>query len=147
MAWTDLTITRSNINAYAGEDLKNISAGGNLDLGANADLTLARAKALLKSDVTDHFRYLITEEEEYTTVTALLDAIYAANTDNFLEDLLVFKFLELWFYQDAEHEQSKTFLSFKKYRADYTNYLKQHLDTIGSSLSRPSVGRRYRFVR
>ena len=103
MAFSDLTLTRNNIDALEELTFKgvNVTAGTTaLNLSEKDNLILGKAIKLLKTDILDNLREYI-NDSTYATETALLDAIHAADSEELLVDLLSYKFLELWFSQDA----------------------------------------------
>ena len=96
MAFSDLTLTRNNIDALEELTFKgvNVTAGTTaLNLSEKDNLILGKAIKLLKTDILENLREYI-NDSTYATETALLDAIYAADSEELLVDLLSYKFLE-----------------------------------------------------
>jgi hypothetical protein len=76
----------------------------------------------------------------------LLDAIYEADSEELLVDLLSYKFLELWFSQDATHKESYSFQKAGKYYAMYNQYLTGNLRRLSGLLAKPKTTPRVRFM-
>lgn len=148
MAFSSLTLTRNNIDALEELTFKgiNVTSGTTtLNLSEKDNLILAKAIKLLKTDILDNLREFI-NDTTYSTETALLDAIHAADSEELLVDLLTFKFLELWFAQDATHKDSYSFEKARKYYAMYNQYLTANLRRLSGLLSTPKTTPRVRFM-
>lgn len=148
MAFSDLTLTRDDIDAL--EELTfrdiNVTTGTTtLNLSEKDNLILDKANKLLKTDILDQLREYI-NDDTYSTETALLDAIYAIDTEDLLVDLLSYKFLELWFAQDATHRDSYSYEKARKYYAMYNQYLTANLRRLSGLLSTPKTTPRVRFM-
>jgi len=76
----------------------------------------------------------------------LLDAIHAADSEELLVDLLSYKFLELWFAQDATHQDSFSFTKAGKYYQMYNQYLTANLRRLSGLLTKPKTTPRVRFM-
>ena len=148
MAFSSLTLTRNNIDALEELTFKgiNVTSGTRtLNLSEKDNLILAKAIKLLKTDILDNLREFI-NDTTYSTETALLDAIHAADSEELLVDLLTFKFLELWFAQDATHRDSYSYEKARKYYAMYNQYLTANLRRLSGLLSTPKTTPRVRFM-
>jgi hypothetical protein len=148
MAFSDLTLTRNNIDALEELTFKgvNVTAGTTvLNLSEKDNLILGKAIKLLKTDILENLREYI-NDSTYATETALLDAIYAADSEELLVDLLSYKFLELWFSQDATHKESYSFQKAGKYYAMYNQYLTGNLRRLSGLLAKPKTTPRVRFM-
>lgn len=148
MAFSSLTLTRNNIDALEELTFKgiNVTSGTTtLNLSEKDNLILAKAIKLLKTDILDNLREFI-NDTTYSTETALLDAIHAADSEELLVDLLTFKFLELWFAQDATHRDSYSYEKARKYYAMYNQYLTANLRRLSGLLSTPKTTPRVRFM-
>ena len=148
MAFSSLTLTRNNIDALEELTFKgiNVTSGTTtLTLSEKDNLILAKAIKLLKTDILDNLREFI-NDTTYSTETALLDAIHAADSEELLVDLLTFKFLELWFAQDATHRDSYSYEKARKYYAMYNQYLTANLRRLSGLLSTPKTTPRVRFM-
>mgnify|MGYP003153168566 CR=1 FL=1 len=148
MAFSSLTLTRNNIDALEELTFKgiNVTSGTTtLNLSEKDNLILAKAIKLLKTDILDNLREFI-NDTTYSTETALLDAIHAADSEELLVDLLSFKFLELWFAQDATHRDSYSYEKARKYYAMYNQYLTANLRRLSGLLSTPKTTPRVRFM-
>jgi len=146
MAWTDLTITRDDVDAFEKQTFRGLNVStGNQVLGIDEDdnLVVDKSKEMLEADVVDKLQEYV-NDGTYASETALLDAIEAADDGNLLKNLLTYKFLELWFYQSATHNDSKSMMSSRKYYNMYTHYLQINLRRIAGALSSPKQVRRYR---
>ena len=146
MAWSDLTITRDNINAFEKQTFESLNVtSGNTELNIDEDdnLFIDKAKQQLEADVVDKMRDLI-NDSTYASETALLDAIQAVDTRGLLTDLLTYKFLEMWFKQDATHVDSKSYQDAVTYYKRYVHYLGINLRRLAGSLSSPKQVPRYR---
>jgi len=116
-----------------------------LNLSEKDNLILGKAIKLLKTDILDNLREFI-NDTTYSTETALLDAIHAADSEELLIDLLTFKFLELWFAQDATHKDSYSFSKAMKYYNMYNQYLTANLRRLSGLLAKPKTTPRVRFM-
>tara|TARA_B100001093_G_scaffold445769_1_gene449581 strand:+ start:31 stop:486 length:456 start_codon:yes stop_codon:yes gene_type:complete len=148
MAFSSLTLTRNNIDALEELTFKgiNVTAGTTaLNLSEKDNLILAKAIKLLKTDILDNLREYI-NDSTYATETALLDAIHGADSEELLVDLLSFKFLELWFAQDATHKDSYSYDKARKYYAMYNQYLTANLRRLSGLLAKPKTTPRVRFM-
>ena len=148
MAFSSLTLTRNNIDALEELTFKgiNVTSGTTtLNLSEKDNLILAKAIKLLKTDILDNLREFI-NDTTYSTETALLDAIHAVDSEELLVDLLPFKFLELWFAQDATHRDSYSYEKARKYYAMYNQYLTANLRRLSGLLSTPKTTPRVRFM-
>jgi hypothetical protein len=148
MAFSDLTLTRNNIDALEELTFKgvNVTTGTTvLNLSEKDNLILGKAIKLLKTDILENLREYI-NDSTYATETALLDAIYAADSEELLVDLLSYKFLELWFSQDATHKESYSFQKAGKYYAMYNQYLTGNLRRLSGLLAKPKTTPRVRFM-
>lgn len=148
MAFSDLTLTRDDIDAL--EELTfrdvNVTTGTTtLNLSEKDNLILDKANKLLKTDILEELREYI-NDATYSTETALLDAIYAIDTEDLLVDLLSYKFLELWFAQDATHRDSFSFQKAGKYYNMYNQYLPANLRRLSGLLATPKTKPRVRFM-
>jgi hypothetical protein len=148
MAFSDLTLTRNNIDALEELTFKgvNVTTGTTtLNLSEKDNLILGKAIKLLKTDILENLREYI-NDSTYATETALLDAIYEADSEELLVDLLSYKFLELWFSQDATHKESYSFQKAGKYYAMYNQYLTGNLRRLSGLLAKPKTTPRVRFM-
>jgi hypothetical protein len=148
MAFSDLTLTRNNIDALEELTFKgvNVTTGSTtLNLSEKDNLILGKAIKLLKTDILENLREYI-NDTTYSTETALLDAIYAADSEELLVDLLSYKFLELWFAQDATHQDSFSFTKAGKYYQMYNQYLTANLRRLSGLLTKPKTTPRVRFM-
>ena len=148
MAFSSLTLTRNNIDALEELTFKgiNVTSGTTtLNLSEKDNLILAKAIKLLKTDILDNLREFI-NDTTYSTETALLDAIHAVDSEELLVDLLTFKFIELWFAQDATHRDSYSYEKARKYYAMYNQYLTANLRRLSGLLSTPKTTPRVRFM-
>ncbi len=148
MAFSDLTLTRNNIDALEELTFKgvNVTTGTTvLNLSEKDNLILGKAIKLLKTDILENLREYI-NDSTYATETALLDAIYAADSEELLVDLLSYKFLELWFSQDATHRDSYSYEKARKYYGMYNQYLTANLRRLSGLLTKPKTTPRVRFM-
>lgn len=148
MAFSNLTLTRNNIDALEELTFKgvNVTSGTTtLNLSEKDNLILGKALKMLKTDILENLREYI-NDTTYSTETALLDAIHAADSEELLVDLLSYKFLELWFAQDATHKDSYSFSKAGKYYQFYNQYLTANLRRLSGLLSKPKTTPRVRFM-
>ena len=148
MAFSSLTLTRDNIDALEELTFKGVNVTGGtttLNLSEKDNLILDKAIKLLKTDILENLREYI-NDSTYATETALLDAIYAADSEELLVDLLSYKFLELWFAQDATHQDSFSFQKAGKYYQMYNQYLTANLRRLSGLLTKPKTTPRVRFM-
>jgi hypothetical protein len=148
MAFSSLTLTRDNIDAL--EELTfrdvNVTTGTTtLNLSEKDNLILDKAIKMLKTDILEELREYI-NDDTYVSETALLDAIYSIDTEDLLVDLLTYKFLELWFSQDATHQDSFSYVKAGTYYRNYNQYLPANLRRLSGLLSSPKTKPRVRFM-
>jgi hypothetical protein len=148
MAFSSLTLTRDDIDALEELTFKGVNVTGGtttLNLSEKDNLILDKAIKLLKTDILEQLREYI-NDETYSTEVALLDAIYAIDTEDLLVDLLSYKFLEMWFAQDATHQDSFSFQKAGKYYQMYNQYLTANLRRLSGLLTKPKTTPRVRFM-
>ncbi len=148
MAFSSLTLTRDDIDALEELTFKGVNVTGGttaLNLSEKDNLILDKAIKLLKTDILEQLREYI-NDETYSTEVALLDAIYAIDTEDLLVDILSYKFLELWFAQDATHQDSFSFQKAGKYYQMYNQYLTANLRRLSGLLTKPKTTPRVRFM-
>jgi hypothetical protein len=148
MAFSSLTLTRDDIDALEELTFKGVNVTGGtttLNLSEKDNLILDKAIKLLKTDILEQLREYI-NDETYSTELALLDAIYAIDTEDLLVDLLSYKFLEMWFAQDATHQDSFSFQKAGKYYQMYNQYLTANLRRLSGLLTKPKTTPRVRFM-
>jgi len=147
MPFSSLTLTRDDIDAFEDMTFKNVNVGGSSTLGLseNDTLMLARSKTMLQTDIAEELREYV-NDETYANETALLDAIYNADSENLLSDLLTYKFLELWFAQDATHTDSYSYVKAGKYHRMYVQYLRSNLRRLSGLLATPKTLNRVRWI-
>lgn len=148
MAFSDLTLTRNNIDALEELTFKgvNVTTGSTtLNLSEKDNLILGKAIKLLKTDILENLREYI-NDTTYGTEVALLDAIHAADSEELLVDLLTYKFLELWFAQDATHKDSYSYVKAGTYYRHYNQYLTGNLRRLSGLLAKPKTTPRVRFM-
>ena len=148
MAFSSLTLTRDDIDALEELTFKGVNVTGGttaLNLSEKDNLILDKAVKLLKTDILEELREYI-NDETYSTEVALLDAVYDIDTEDLLVDLLSYKFLELWFSQDATHKESYSFQKAGKYYAMYNQYLPANLRRLSGLLATPKTKPRVRFM-
>lgn len=144
MAYTDLTITRDDIDGYEGVSLDRYDADTTLKLGDRDSFVLTKAKSELRADVLD-MTGQYWRDGEYAGETELLDALYTADTQGLLKELLALKFLSLWFFQDASNEESLSYSKARSYHHKYVRYLSINIGRVTSYLSKPKSSPRYTF--
>jgi hypothetical protein len=148
MAFSSLTLTRDDIDALEELTFKGVNVTGGtttLNLSEKDNLILDKAIKLLKTDILEQLREYI-NDETYSTEVSLLDAIYAIDTEDLLVDLLSYKFLEMWFAQDATHQDSFSFQKAGKYYQMYNQYLTANLRRLSGLLTKPKTTPRVRFM-
>lgn len=144
MAYSDLTILRSDVDGYEGVTFDAYDSGSLIGLGLNDDFTLDKAQKELKADILDNTGQLW-RDGDYDSETALLDAIYDADSEGLLKELLALKFLSLWFFQDAQSEESLAYSKARSYHHKYVRYLSINIGRITSNLATPRSAPRYKF--
>lgn len=146
MPFSSLTLTRDDIDAFEGEtfrDLNVVAAGSTVGISSRDTLVLDKAKSELQTDILEKLGGYVTDGA-YASETALLDALYAVDDEDLLVNLLVYKFLELWFQQDATNADSMAFMKAGNYYRKYVNYLQINLQRLSGSLSVPRRVPRFR---
>lgn len=146
MAFSNLTLTRDDIDAFEGEtfrDVNVVSVGSTLGLSSRDTLVLDKAKLELQTDILERMQKYISDET-YPTETALLDAIHDKDDEELLKNVLVYKFLELWFQQDATNQDSLAFAKATMYYRKYSQYVQINVRRLAGLLSTPREMPRYR---
>jgi len=146
MAFSNLTLTRNNIDAFEGEtfrDLNITDASSTLGLSSRDTLIIDRAKSELQTDILEKLHKYIADET-YANETALLDAIEGVDDEDLLQNLLTYKFFELWFQQDATNMEGMAFAKFRFYYNKYVHYLQINLQRLAGSLPQPKSAPRFR---
>lgn len=141
MAWTDLTITRADINAVEGATFELYDADTTLAIASNDEDVLAMAKSQLEDDIIRRM-----DNATYTE-DGLLDALYEADTRDLLMRMLLYKFLANWFFQDASKEDSLSYAKYREWTGNYYRSLNDGLSGLASKLSTPRNPARFRIVR
>lgn len=144
MAYSDLDITRDDIDGYEGVTFDSYSSSTFLGLGNRDDSVLSKAKKELRADILDNTGQFW-RDGDYDTETDLLDAIYDADSEELLKELLCLKFLTLWFFQDAQSEGSLSYSKARSYHHKYTRYLGINIGRVTSNLSEPRSAPRFKF--
>jgi hypothetical protein len=148
MAFSSLTLTRNDIDALEELTFKGVNVTGGtttLNLSEKDNLILDKAIKLLKTDILEELRDYI-NDDTYVSETALLDAIYDIDSEDLLIDLLSYKFLELWFNQDATHQDSFSYLKAGTYYRYYNQYLQANLRRLSGLLVKPKSPKRVIFT-
>jgi hypothetical protein len=148
MAFSSLTLTRDDIDALEELTFKGVNVTGGtttLNLSEKDNLILDKAIKLLKTDILEELRDYI-NDDTYVSETALLDAIYDIDSEDLLIDLLSYKFLELWFNQDATHQDSFSYLKAGTYYRYYNQYLQANLRRLSGLLVKPKSPKRVIFT-
>jgi len=96
MPFSDLSVTRNNIDAFEGNTLSRHSSSTTLGLTENDDDMASKAVKEVRVDIFDraskHYY-----QGDYSTKNELLDALESADGDGLIEDLMAIKFLEFFF--------------------------------------------------
>lgn len=141
MAWSDLTITRDNIDAFEGATFKQYSATTDLAIASNDALVLDSSKSELEDDI------IRTMDDTDYTEAELLDAVEEADDRGLLVRMLTYKFLANWFFQDSAKEDSLSYAKAREYLGKYYRALNGGLSSVSSKLSKPRNPPRFRMVR
>jgi len=146
MPYSSLTLTRDDIDAFEGEtfrDLNVVASGSTLGISTRDTLVLDKAKSELQTDVLEKMnKYIV--DGSYASETALLDALYDTDTEDLLVNVLVYKFLEIWFQQDATNTDSMAYEKARMYYRKYVHYLQINLQRLSGSLTVARTVPRYR---
>lgn len=146
MAFSALTLTRDDIDAFEGEtfrDLNVTTSGTTLGLSSRDTLVLDKAKLELQTDILERMQRYISDGT-YADETSLLDAIYEKDDEDLLKNVLAYKFLELWFQQDATNRDSLAFAKATMYYRKYSHYVQINVRRLAGLLSTPREMPRYR---
>ena len=146
MAFSSLTLTRDDIDAFEGEtfrDLNVTASGTTVGLSTRDTLVLDKAKSELQTDILEKLGTYVTDGS-YASETALLDALHDADSESLLVNILTYKFLELWFQQDATNVDSMAYQKAGNYYRKYVHYLQINLQRLAGSLSTPRTFPRFR---
>lgn len=141
MAWSDLTITRDNIDSFEGATFKQYDANTDLGIADNDALVLDSSKIELEDDI------IRTMDDTDYTEAELLDAIESADDRNLLVRMLTYKFLANWFFQDSAKEDSLSYAKAREYLGKYYRALNGGLSSVSSKLSKPRNPPRFKMVR
>ena len=143
MAFSSVTITRSDIDSAEGSTLQYHSSGTTLGLSEHDDDVLSNAKNELELDLSEKAQHLV-NDEVYANATAALDALADVDDNNMLKQLLLYKFLELFFNDDASTPESGQAQKARQYEGKYFHYLDRTVDHLMSKLDPPQRNRSYR---
>lgn len=146
MAFSSLTLTRDDIDAFEGETFRDLNVtdeSSTLGLSSRDTLVLSKAKSELQTDILEKLHTYISDET-YANETALLDAIESADSEDLLKNVLAYKFFELWFQQDATNMEGMAFSKARTYYGKYVHYLQINLQRLAGSLSTPKSVPRFR---
>lgn len=167
MPFNDLSLTRDDIDAFEGETFRGVNVSASttwsasdqywntspliwnyyqnsiLGLSLRDSLVLAKAKTELKTDILERMQKYISDGS-FATEEALLDAIYEKDDEQLLKNVLVYKFFELWFQQDATSRDSLAFAKATMYYRKYSHYVQINVRRLGGLLAVPREMPRYR---
>jgi hypothetical protein len=146
MAFSDLTLTRDDIDAFEGETFRDLNVtdeSSTLGLSSRDTFVLDKAKSELQTDILEKLHTYIADET-YATETALLDAIDGVDDESLLKNVLCYKFFELWFQQDATNREGMAYEKAKMYYRKYVHYLQTNLQRLAGSLATPKRVPRFR---
>ena len=146
MAFSSLTLTRDDIDAFEGETFRDLNVtdeSSTLGLSSRDALVLSKAKSELQTDILEKLHTYIADET-YANETALLDAIEEVDDESLLKNVLCYKFFELWFQQDATSIDGMAFAKARNYYSKYVHYLQINLQRLAGSLSTPKRVPRFR---
>lgn len=146
MPFSSLTLTRDDIDAFEGEtfrDVNVVAVGSTVSLSTRDTLVLDKAKSELQTDILEKLGGYVTDGT-YASETALLDALYEVDNEDLLVNVLTYKFLELWFQQDATNMDGMAYAKAGNYYRKYVNYLQINLQRLTGSLSTPRRVPRFR---
>lgn len=141
MAWSDLTITRDDIDSFEGATFKQYNAVTDLRIAEGDELALSASKSELEDDI------IRTMDDTDYTESELLDAVEAADDRGLLARMLTYKFLANWFFQDSAKEDSLSYAKAREYTGKYYRALNGGLSSISSKLDKPRNPPRFRMVR
>ncbi len=141
MAWSSLTITRENLDAYEGATFNDYAAATDLGIASNDGLVLSEAKSELEDDIIDRMG-----TPDYTNAE-LLDALMAADDRGLLKRMLTYRFLRNWFFQDAAREDSMAYRKAVEYHSSYYRVLNGALSSLAPQISKPRNTPRFKMVR
>lgn len=147
MSWNSFTIDRDDIDGFEKITFKGLNVTtGNQVLGLDEDdnLILNKAKSELEKDIVDALNVFI-NDGSFTSEASLLDEVVSSNNGSMLENLLCYKFLEIWFRQNAAHKDSKAYLSAVMYYRKYANDLPINMRRISSKFTKPRRAPRLKF--
>jgi len=148
LAFSQLTITRDDIDAFESLTFSGVditAPGSQVNLSESDGLMVDKAIKMLKTDILEELRSYI-NDETYATEEDLLDAIYAVDSEDLLKDVLVYKFFEIWFSQDATHTDSYSYVKAGKYHRMYVQYLRANLRRLSGLLQKPKTVQRVRWI-
>lgn len=145
MAFSDLSVTRNNIDALEGNTLKRHSSNTTLGLTENDDDMASKAEKEVKVDIFDsasqHYY-----QGDYSTKDELLDAMEQADSDGLIEDLMALKFLEL-FFNDEHIGETDGGDKAMFYESKYNQQLPKVVTTILADLTPAKNQNRVRLSR
>lgn len=141
MAWANITIARSDIDALEGQAFKDNAYASDLALGAHDDDKLILAKTQLEDDIISK-----DDDNDYTE-SELLEAYADADDRNLLKRALVYKFLHMWFLDDTTSSDSLTAKKASYYERKYIKALALATNNVRSKLTVPKNNKQYQFIR
>lgn len=145
MAFSDLSVTRENIDALEGNTLRRHSSSTTLGLTDNDDDMAQKAETEVKVDLFDeaskHYY-----QGDYSTKNELLDDMEGADSDGLIEDLMALKFLEL-FFNDEHIGETDGGDKAVFYEHKYNVQLPKVSSLLLADLEEPKVQNKVRFSR
>lgn len=141
MAWSDLTITRSDLDAYEGQTLDRYSASTTLGISDNDADILTAAKNQLADDI------IARSDDADFTETELLDNLEAADDRDLLKRALSYKFLAMFFLDGTTTRDGISFSKAGLYTSEYKKAVGIAIKSTRSKLSTPKNTKHFRMVR
>lgn len=141
MAWSDLTITRDDIDAFEGATFTRYNDVSTLRIADNDHLVLSVSKQELEDDI------IRTMDDFDFTETELLDELESVDERGLLTRMLTYKFLANWFFQDSAKEDSLAYAKAREYMGKYYRALNGGLSSLASKLSTPKNPPRFQMRR
>lgn len=149
MAWSDLTITRNDIDSFEGATFSQYGAATELGIADNDRLALSASKSELEDDVIrtlSDSSYKQPDGTDYTEAE-LLDAVQAADDRDILKRMLTYKFLANWFFQDSSKEDSLSWQKAREYLGKYYRALNGGLAGLAPKMDTPRNTPRFKMRR
>lgn len=146
MSYTNLELTRDDLDAFESKTLSGFSSSTTLGLTDNDGLMASEAKAFVKLDLFDSASELV-YNGTYADVAGLLDAMLAADDDGRIVRLIALKFLELFFGDNSYEPDGNAARKAAYYENKYELEVRKTSNLLLANMDTAKQPNRIRFSR